>query len=110
MIPESYRIVKTCANCLKCFRWSDYDDPYDYYCNRNNDRPPCGSTAMGEEFRGWDPEKNDYVLRYKDWKSDEWTIWSEKNRVSVFGCCDEHVLGDSDEFQGTKWELERLDV
>lgn len=89
--PDSYKELQTCMNCSKCFKFEEYDQGYDYYCNKDNDRPKCGSVSMdechGDDFFHLSDREIYEQERIKE--RDAWNLWAENHIVSPNGCCDE---------------------
>ncbi len=75
---NKYIVQNGCHNCKNCFVFSDWDSILEYYCNHDNNRPKCGSVALGENF-DWKRKDMD---EYKAWDK-----WSKKNQVSPCGIC-----------------------
>ena len=80
---KNYHEQDGCNNCECVFLMYEYDDVNVWYCNKNGDRPRCGSCAMCEDFlkpnAEWDTQK-----------ARLWNIWSNKHYVSPNGICDDY--------------------
>jgi len=76
-----YKEQNGCHNCKHCFERGDYDEGPECFCNINDDRPKCGSTAMNEVFDFKRKDMDEYDL---------WEEWAEKNRVHAWGICEKY--------------------
>lgn len=84
--PMSYKICDTCMNCIHCFRYSDYDSGFMYYCTHNApERPKCGSVGMSEGF-GRDP-KGRYNRDMYHAQMKTWDQWCKDRKVAANGKC-----------------------
>jgi len=79
---QRYHTQDGCHNCKHHFRFCDYDQGYDYYCNKDKNRPPANSTAMGEL-------KKERKAGEKIWfrAVRVWDRWAQKHDVSPWGIC-----------------------
>jgi len=66
-----------CHICKHCFVVGHYDSGPEYYCNLDNDRPKCGSVAMGKSEK-FDYDAGDY---------EKWSEWAKTNAVEPWGIC-----------------------
>ena len=55
-IPDGFRDQDGCWNCARVFRWVEQDEDTEWFCNADDNRPPCGSVIMGEAFKKGKPE------------------------------------------------------
>ena len=75
-----------CHNCKKKFVMYDYDGGGEIFCNKNNDRPLCGSVALKESFldkikqylgtNKYNAEYSRLSKKWDDWGRDHWTMES----------------------------------
>lgn len=80
-MKENYRINDSCLNCRFAFIWCEYDEGIQPYCNKNNDRPLCGSTLCKENF--------DFKMKGEFEKQiDAWDKWEKTHKVDYCGICD----------------------
>jgi len=93
MDKNNYHPQNGCWNCKHEFVWEDYDSPYEFFCNIDNDRPKCGSSLIEETFN-FEVEENNMISNplmggdadYPD--SVQWDIWADKHSVREAGICD----------------------
>jgi hypothetical protein len=104
-LPDGYREQNGCHNCGHVFRQRQYDEGDTYFCNIENNRPPCGSMAMGGEHdafdavqacfsaENWATQEDVETARANYRKSIEaWDGWSIPREVSSHGICPKHVV------------------
>jgi hypothetical protein len=82
-----------CDDCKKKFIYYDYDCGEDIYCNRDGDRPLCGSSSMDESFSGAmaksriDIGDDKYYEEYSR-LMDYWSDWAGEHWTSEAAICD----------------------
>jgi len=82
--PKSYIEQEGCHSCEHCFCMVTCDDGNVYFCDiEGEDRPPCGSVAMDEDFcRGKSMDEIGAAL-------DAWDTWENGKLVIAWGRCNE---------------------
>jgi hypothetical protein len=74
----------SCASCKKVFVKIEYDDYLEYFCNKEHDRPLCGSVFLCEQHRS--PSDEEFNAQY-----DQWEQWAEDHKVNENGICDNYI-------------------
>ena len=76
---KNLRSLNTCSNCRHVFEENDYDDPSQFYCNKDKDRDEYYTKSLAgiytKEFEAWQDWENTHrVETYKvcdDWEEEE---------------------------------------
>lgn len=93
MRSQTYKDQDGCHNCRWAFRRVEYEEGAELFCALTgaDNRPKCGSVAMGEHFGGSLVDET-YDERF-DTESAAWDAWSEPRKVKPSGICDVHERG-----------------
>jgi hypothetical protein len=90
---KDYTIQPACMNCTKVFQWYDHDDPNQYYCNKDNNRPACSSTIIDPTPdappEAWENDEHPHWEMIRQ-RSEQWQKWSEEYKVQPCGTCPEY--------------------
>ena len=93
ILPDSYRVLDSCANCKHCQIEKPCDDPYDYICTY--DAPPEPHRIDIDEWK----MKADYPLvqnkeTFTEWSErslkseDAWDEWAQCRYTRANAVCD----------------------
>ena len=85
---KGYRLVNGCWNCQFVFRKEDYDEPYQYFCNKGcKTRPKCGSSCMDGEDYPFTISTKSKKYKQKMKMAKDWQDYSNEREVQPFGIC-----------------------
>jgi hypothetical protein len=95
VLPPGFRTQKACRNCRHSFERREYEGEYETFCNRDNNRPLCGSVMMGEYPDPPLPDSGapdakameEYGILLNKMYG-EWDAWSTPRKVEPDCICD----------------------